>query len=556
MLQWFSDVSQRMREAARRSKSALVDDWHGARYAPFALMLLVITSLATASFYVGQPPQAEFSYDTASYLHVTQQIQSTGNPVDPLRTPGYPLLMALIFAITGINNNYAAVSIVQGMLFVLATLEIYVLALLLFRRTWVAFLVGLLVGTNTFLISFVKPIIVEGFALWLTVTLALFVVLFVKSLKPVYIWLAAGFMLLLFLTRPEWVYLPIPLLAYLLFTAWRRGALRKLVPHSVVAAAILYVVLGLFVAVNATQNGYLGVSYVQRINLVGKVLQYHMEYDASSPAYVQVQQELQAFAAKGGWNPYDLLTLDPNITANQWALGGAYASSVVEAHPVQFLADSILTFFTASNQYRAFDRSDAYGPVATPPFKLEVSLSAYVAQTYRFFPLFALLWIVLLFWPRRARVQSAEAVGAVVLIALYELLLTSVGGYSNYDYARIHVPFDPLLILVIWGTFLVSIPYWSVALAKLRLQRRAIWWVWGVALVVAVLGSIAFALVSSGVPAGFNPHTWLLVRLVVSHPPRLLTVALLAALVTFFAYRAPPTVAPTPVLAEKSAWPG
>jgi hypothetical protein len=308
--------------------------------------------------------------------------------------------------------------------------------------------------------------------------------------------------------------------------------------------------------VNATQNGYLGVSYVQRINLVGKVLQYHLEDEASSPAYAQVQQDLQAFASQGYWNPYDLLKRYPNVTANQWELGGAYASSVVEAHPVQFLVDSIITFFTASNQYRAFDRSDAYGPVATPPLKIEVSVSAYVDQTYRFFPLFAVLWGILLFWPRRARLKSAEAMGAVVMIALYELVLTSVGGYSNYDYARIHVPFDPLLIVVIWGTFLASVPYWSVALAKLRLGGRTIWWVWGAVLLAAVLGSIVVAWVSSGASAAFHPQTWLVVRLVVSHPPRLLTVALLAALVTFFAYRASRREHLTPVITEKSAWPG
>lgn len=528
---------ERLRRVIAAMHRMLATDWRNRRYAPLGFLLLIITSLATASFYVNQPSAPEFSYDTPSYLHVTQQFLASGNPVDPLRTPGYPLLVALIFLLTGVGN-FLAVAVVQGILFVIATLEIYMLTALVLRRSWVAFLVGVLVGTNTYLLSFVKPIIVEGFALWLTTSLALAVVLFVKRLKPGYLWLAVGFLLLLFMTRPEWIYLPIPLLAYLLFIARRSGKLRQLLPHGLAAAALLYAVLGLFILVNATQNGYLGVSYVQRINLVGKVLQYHMQGEAS-PQYAEVQQELNAFAAQGGWNPYDLLTQYPDITANQWSLGGDYASDVILHHPFEFLADSVAVFFTSSNEYRAFSSFDANGPVATPPFKPEVSLSAYVARTYPFFPLFALLWGVLFFWRRKARLPVAEAMGAIVLIVLYELLLTTVGGYSVYDYERFHVAFDPLMIVVIWGTLLASFPWWQQAITRLGLTRRIIWWVWAALILLAVGGSVIFSWLTLGVSGALAPATWPVVRLVVLHMPRLLTVLALGALITFFVYRAP-----------------
>jgi 4-amino-4-deoxy-L-arabinose transferase-like glycosyltransferase len=533
-----TQIRDRLRRVISAMQRILATDWRNQRYAPLGLLLLIITSLATASFYINQPSAPEFSYDTPSYLHVTQQFLASGNPVDPLRTPGYPLLVALIFLLAGVGN-FLAVAVVQGILFVIATLEIYVLTALVLRRSWVAFLVGVLVGTNTYLLSFVKPIIVEGFALWLTTSLALAVVLFVKRLKPGYLWLAAGFLLLLFMTRPEWIYLPIPLLAYLLFIARRYGKLRQLLPHGLAATAVLYGVLGLFILVNATQNGYLGVSYVQRINLVGKVLQYHMQNEAS-PQYAEVQQELDAFAAKGGWNPYDLLTQYSDITANQWSLGGAYASDVIIHHPLEFLADSVFVFFTSSNEYRAFSSFDANGPVATPPFKPEVSLSAYVARTYPFFPLFALFWGGLFFWRRKARAHLpvAEAMGAIVLIVLYELALTTVGGYSVYDYERFHVVFDPLMIVVIWGTLLASFPWWPQAIRRLGLTRRIIWWAWAVLILLAVGGSVIFSWLTLGVSEAFNPATWPIVRLVVLHMPRLLTVLALGALMTFFVHRA------------------
>ena len=43
--------------------------------------------------------------------------------------------------------------------------EVYVLSYYLFRKIWPAFAIGLLVGTDVIVISFVKPIMTEGFSL-------------------------------------------------------------------------------------------------------------------------------------------------------------------------------------------------------------------------------------------------------------------------------------------------------------------------------------------------------------------------------------------------------
>ncbi len=529
-------MKKRSISLVQASKDALVADWRGARYAPFAVLLLVITSWATASFYVGQPTLPEFSYDTAGYLQVTQQILAHGNVVDAWRQPGYPSFVALVFVVAGMNNFFA-VAVAQGMLFVLATLEIYALAALLFQRAWVAFVVGALVGTNTYLLSFVKPIMVEGYALWLTVSLALAVVLWVKTGKPGYFWLVTLLTLVLFMTRPEWIFLPVPLFAYLLLIARRRGMLRRFLPHVLVAVVLLYGVLGAYILANAIENNFAGVTYNQRVNLLGKVMQYHMQNEAPA-SYAQVAAVVNAYVARGGDNPYELALSYPKLSQDHWALAGDYANAIVSSHPLEFLAKSVVVFFTSSVHYRAFSQADAGVPVAQPPFQPEVVLSAYIARTYQFFPLVALFWMVLAFWRKKARLEMVETMGAVVLLVLYELILITLGGYTDYDYARLHIPFDPLMIVVIWGTLLSSISLWEGALVRLRLAGHAILWVWGAVVLVSVLGSIALAWLSSGVAGAFNPQTWLVTRLVVSHLPRLLTVALLVTLITFLSYRA------------------
>ncbi len=526
----------RIRQQAHHLGIWLSDDWYGARRVPWALLVLLITSLAVASFYIDQPIRPEFSYDTPSYLAVTSKILTQGQPVDALRTPGYPMLVALVFLVAGVNN-FLAVSVVQGILFVLATLEIYLLTLLVLRRAWLAGIIGLLVGSNTYLLSFVKPIIVEGFALWLTVSLALASVLFVQRLQRRYLWLAAVLTLLLFMTRPEWVYLPIPLMAFLLLVAARHGLFRRMVPHALGAVFVLYAFLGLFIYVNATQNGYAGISSVQNINLVGKILQYHMQ-DEAPPEYAQTTQALDAFVKRGGWNPYDLLTDYPPITENHWALGGAYAAAIIEHHPLEFLADSLVTFFTASNSNRAFSSFDASGPVAAPPLYIQETLSAGVVFLYRFFPLFALLWGMLFFWQRTKRLSAVEGMAAISFLVLYELATTTTGAYREYDYARIHIPFDPLMILVICGSLLAVLGLVKWPTLEASGFFRSLWRIWAGALLFGLLISVVVETIRKGPEALLHPSIWPLVSLLLTHTLWGLAAVLATLLFAFLADQA------------------
>ncbi len=80
------------------------------------------------------------------------------------------------------QGNFAAISGVQAVLYILATVEIYFLAMLLLRKAWIAFLIALLVGTNISLLPFVKPIMSEPLALWLLTSLALAVAIFITTL--------------------------------------------------------------------------------------------------------------------------------------------------------------------------------------------------------------------------------------------------------------------------------------------------------------------------------------------------------------------------------------
>jgi hypothetical protein len=166
----------RLRHGIGSLGKTLLNHWRTSRCILFAALLVLLTTLVVVAYYLNHP-KAEPLSDTWSYLFVVDRIQTHGQLVNFWRLPGYPLLIVLVYTLMG-QGNLAVVSEVQALLFVLATLELYVLTALVLRRAWVAFLISVLVGANVPLLSYVKPIMSEAMALWLTVSLALAVIVF------------------------------------------------------------------------------------------------------------------------------------------------------------------------------------------------------------------------------------------------------------------------------------------------------------------------------------------------------------------------------------------
>ena len=431
----------------RSAAKALIRDWHTNKYALFAAVLVLLTTLAVVVYYVNHP-QPEIYPDTETYLRVVRQFQGQGQLADSQRVPGFPLLILLVFALAG-QGNLMAVSFAHAMLFILATFETYVLAAFMLRRGWAALLIGLLVGVNVTLLPFIKSILSEALALWLLVSLALAAVLFVYTLRPRYLWLMTGFSLALFLTRAEWVYVSVPLFAYLLLVAALRVAARRLLLHMLVSVLLLYALLGGYLV----QTHFAGVADTQNINIWGKLLQYKMQ-DEAPPEYAQVKQTVDTYLARGINDPRYILDHEPSLSRNHYALAGEYAKAIILRHPVEFLLKSVPLAFWSLTYW-------PYGTQGLPTGRLGMPL-LWLQSVFRslygwnqFFPVCAALWIFLLCWRRTARLWSVQAMGVVVLLTLYGLIVTTLAGYQ--ELTRYHVPFSPLLTLIVWGSLLIGL---------------------------------------------------------------------------------------------------
>ncbi len=434
----------------------LIQDWYTHKYLFFAVLLLLLTVIPTVAYYLNHPRPGS-NADTPSYLNAANSLQAHPYQLVNIgRLPGYPLLIVLVYTLAG-QGNLVAVSITQAVFFVLATLEIYVLVILLLRRSWLAFLIGLLVGTNLVLLSFVKPIMSEGLALWLLTTLALAVVYFTRTLRVQAFWLVAACIPPLFLTRPEWIYLPVPLFAYLLLVATRRDVVRHLLRHALLSFALIYVILGSYIGINALVNHYPGLTLIENFNLMGKVLQYNMQ-DEASPEYTQTVHELDICVARIDRDPYHVLPCIPSLSRNRALPAGDFARSIILHHPLEFLLKSVPFFSSSLTNYYDSDTDR----VAIPgPFDWPLAwLKSVHRMLYRWnacFPLCVITWFLLLCMRRTKSLQVVAGMGGIVLLALYGLIVTTLGGYRPDDYMRFHIVFDPLLIVVVCGSLLIGV---------------------------------------------------------------------------------------------------
>jgi len=432
-------------------------------YLFFGALLLLLTIIMTVTYYVNSP-RVEFNADTPAYAVVAERIYVHPYAlVDVWRLPGYPFFIALIYIFAG-YRNWMAISAMQGVLFVLATMEIYVLAILVLKRTWMAFLIGLIVGTNIILLSYVKPIMSEGLALWLLTTLALAVVYFIRTLRLHAFWFVVLCMVPLMFTRPEWLYLPVPLFAYLLLVAARRGSFRRVLLNALIALACIYGLVGSYIGVNTLVNYYPGLTAIENFNLMGKVLQYNMQ-DEAPPEYAQVSRQLDILVVRVDRDPYHVLPYIPSLSKNDDLPAGILARNIILHHPVEFLLKSIPLFPPSLIQYYDSSRQNIPGPFDGPLVFMK-SFDRILYSANVFFLLCVPWWLLLCCWRRLRSQLLVLEMGAVVLLAFYALVITILGGYRPDDYMRVHIVFDPLLIFVVWGSL-----FWGVQQLFRRAQR-------------------------------------------------------------------------------------
>ncbi len=415
-----------------------------------ALVALVAALTAYIFFRNGPAPYLPY-HDSWEYIQRADTILAGGPWADAIRMPGYPIVLAAIFALTGVNNLVAAQA-VQYALFVITAVGVYALAWRLFHHLRLAALVGLLFGTNLYLLSFFRPILSDGLGAALIVALALAITYFVEQPTLMRFWIIAALCLLALMTRGEWAMAPLILFPYLLFVAHRKGMTRQLLAPMGLALLITYGMVGGYMAMNAHYNGYFGLTDSTNINLYGKITEYNMQGEAPA-GYPTMTGATEAFVGQNIVDPWHIYGMRPTLAGHGFKNMGAYAQAIIMRHPLEFLWRTIPVSFRSLYNYYLFGGYNPAGHLGRVIKGLQAfSVGAY--PLFMLFPLCGLFWLAIVALSRIDRqrfqgwtMEQPEVLGALSLLALYALVITSLTSYG--EYGRLHLAFDPLMLVVV-----------------------------------------------------------------------------------------------------------
>ena len=418
------------------------------RLRPHAAPLLLTLALALFPLITlaSTHPAIVLSPDSREYLATAARIAHSGQLVDARRTPGYPLLLALLFALVG-EQRLGVVVVAQAALAIASVFGVYLLTFRLARQPWVACAAAGLVALNLDMLDWAYSIRDETFSMFLLI--ALFLVTERIARQPSRANLL-GFGLLaalLIFTRPIYALLPALLLLALavralglaglrqgLRQALRRGG--RLLAGLTLAGVLVYGLVAGYAALNRIENGYLGISYVSDVNLFGKVIEYRLFTQPVAPAYQPMQAQLVAFTEQGGNQPWDFATQhrSDGYENNHYAALGAFAHATILRYPMQY---ALLSLSDAVRVWRAAPGMDAQGAI-TLPLRIARDLARYDLLTYLALPLVA-LWLGRLLW-RGWRDPALFTAALLLLAALLGIGMTAAASYQ--EFYRLRAPTD------------------------------------------------------------------------------------------------------------------
>lgn len=428
-------------------------------------MLVAIVVAVLYSFNTPQPFQPY--HDSYEYVFSARRILAGGPLVNADRLPGYPLLLALVFALRGKVDLHAAQD-AQYALFVLSALEVYILTYRIWRRATLAALIGVLFGSNLYLLEYVKPILSDALAMCLSLALCLAIVYFIERPRPLRVWAVAVVLVALTMTRAEWYLAPIGIFPFLWLIAVRAKRGKRIAPHALLALLAVLGVVVLYMRENAAISGYNGLSVAENINLWAKVVQYHMTSQAPAK-YAGIAAITQQGAKRFGDDVWNMYWHNPVLGTDHFGMVGKFAKAVILAHPVEFLWKSLPLMFTTLPIHSQWGGIVAHRANSAWLYNL-LSYSAGIFPLFVIFPLIG-VWNLCLWagnWVRTAFTGRPDAeigraelqvtmTAALALLGLYDLALTTLGSYGEYE--RLHLAFDPLMLIVIVG-FLFSVAVW------------------------------------------------------------------------------------------------
>lgn len=415
------------------------------RYHALPLAIVALACAVTQMATLMQPLNTYQWPDTVQYMGVAERILRAGQFADPIRTPGYPAFIALVFALAGAGNTRAIV-VAQAGLMVLATFEIYTLAYRLGRRRWAACMIAVVIGTNLFILQWERLLLSETLAYWLVVTIFLLFERYLRAQRTsTLVWLAL-FAAAAILTRPIFIFLPAALWLVLAYRDMRLGTLRQQWRTLALACVVSYGLVVADMAVNAATFGYFGLSQVGSFNLFAKMLEAHTSYgmpvSGADPQFAPLQADITAYLASGNTDGFRFLHTYPRWNTHYWFVCGAYSTQILLRHPIYYLHTS-----AADVRQTWTLRPWLWAPYVVQPGWVHALIKVSFLHYRAYFALpLLLLGLVVWVWRRAEQIVGVTLLALAVCIA-GQILTAGALDYTEFD--RLRLPFDWAMTFVV-----------------------------------------------------------------------------------------------------------
>jgi hypothetical protein len=438
-----SGLSWMIQRAAQVAQSRMRTHW-----LPLAIVLAACGVGQVAVLF--RQPLVYLWPDSTTYLAIAKHMLTTHLLNDPVRTPGYPLFLALLWLLTGGQHLWAVV-LAQAVLIVCAAVEVYVLLWRVRGQRLLACLIACVLGINPFVSNWERLMLTEALTYWIIVTLFLVFERLLRQVRAAPLVAFVSLSVAAILTRPQYIYLPAMLLIVLALR--RRSAGRRAYTWRplTLALAVTYGLVLAYMAGNAALYGYFGLSDIANINLFGKVIEYRMDTMSGTvladPRLAHFQADVERYISAHRDEPlvrqvFGFRDTHPAYNADNWAIYSAYSDALIERHPLYFIERTSADVLACG-----YAEPLLYGvePDASPAWvgALDVGFS-FAARIYAFLPLLLLVYAV----------RAWRRLGQVADVLFFTLLLAAAGNIlisaltDFVDFPRLRFPVDWAMIVV------------------------------------------------------------------------------------------------------------
>lgn len=254
------------------------------------LIVLVFLSVIVRLFYSGfHPPQLILNVDSYGYYGFGKQIverPALSTFVNQYRVPVYSTILGSLIVLNGKTNVpldapafrpvLSQLTLIQGLFSVVGITLIYLLLLQLSVSVIWSFIVSLFLSFNVYSYPLERAIMTDSFAYTFLIGLTyLLVQLVQKPTKRVYV-LSGILSAASWLLRPNLLLVPLLSLPLLLLVKTNK----KFMYTNIQVFCVSLLLPIAFVFLNSYYHGYIGISQINEINLLGRILEFNLPVEA------------------------------------------------------------------------------------------------------------------------------------------------------------------------------------------------------------------------------------------------------------------------------------